>query len=102
MQKQESAGPELQWLWNILEEAKLPETVRTETDIRPVRAGPDLARSQALWHHCRLSDQRLRYGFNPAKFGRFLTTYGVEKVRRYSGVLSNFHRLARSALNSWK
>ena len=105
MQKQKSAGPEMQWLWNILEEAELPKEVRTETDIQRVRAGPNLARSQALWHHCSLSDQRMRYRLNPAKFGR-LITYGVERVRRRSGVLRQFPPLAEIRakfleLNPW-
>ena len=90
MQKQESAGPELQWLWNILEEGMLPEAMYSYRDLRLVREAPDIARSEALWQNCKQSDQRLRYGFNNAKFGRFLATYGVTKVRHSSGVLWQF------------
>jgi hypothetical protein len=61
---------------------------------RLVREGPDAARSQPLYEHCKLSDQRLRYGFTIAKFSRFLADYGVTKVRRSSGVMLQFPPLA--------
>jgi hypothetical protein len=80
----------MQWLWNILEEGMLPEAMHSYRDLRLVREAPDIARSEALWQNCKLSDPRLRYGFNNAKFGRFLATYGVTKVRHSSGVLLQF------------
>ena len=106
MQKQESAGPEMQWLWNILEEGMLPDAMHSHMDLRIVREAPDMARSQPLWENCIRSDQRLRYGFNAAKFGRFLATYGVVRVRRNSGVLLQFPPLAEIRakfleLNPW-
>ena len=106
MQKQESAGPETQWLWNILEEGMLPEALQSYTDHRLVGEAPDMARSQALFQNCKQSDQRLRYGFHIAKFGRFLSTYGVAKVRRSSGNFFLFPPLAEIRakfleLNPW-
>ena len=106
MQKQESAGPEMQWLWNILEEGMLPEAMHSYTDLRLVREAPDMARSQALFENCKRSDQRLRYGFNHVKFGRFLATYGVKRVRRARCVLLLFPPLAEIRakfleLNPW-
>ena len=58
MQKQESAGPEMQWLWNILEEGMLPSAMHSYTDQRIVREAPDMARSQALFQnpHSPISD----------------------------------------------
>jgi len=90
MQKQESARPELDWLWNILEEGALPATMLSYTEFAIVPQAPDVARLHALWLDCKRSDQRLRYGFSNIKFGRFLAAYGVKKDREASGMLMHF------------
>jgi hypothetical protein len=90
MQKQESARLELDWLWNILEEGALPETMLSYTVYAIVPQAPDVARLHALWLDCKRSDHRLRYGFSNIKFGRFLAAYGVRKDREASGMLMHF------------
>ena len=97
MQKQESAGPETQWLWNILEEGMLPDAMHSYTD----HEAPDMARSQALFQNCKHSDQRLRYGFNAAKFGRVLSLTGSKRCAGLRACSCNFHRSPRSALSSF-
>jgi hypothetical protein len=90
MQKQESARPELEWLWNVLEEGALPETISGYTGMPIASNELHVVRLHALWQNCKHSDQRLRYGFSKVKFGRFLATYGVKKVRAASGMLMYF------------
>jgi hypothetical protein len=90
MQKQESARPELEWLWNILEEGALPETMFSHAEFAIVPEAPNVARLHGLWQDCKRSDHRLRYGFSNVKFGRFLAAYGVRKDRKASGMLMYF------------
>jgi hypothetical protein len=97
-QKQESAGPEIQWLWQILEDGELPENQRTTGgEMKGVVAycadAPIAARSGLLYENFKASDRRLGYWSN-AKFRQFINKIGVTSVRRNFGVLLRFPLLA--------
>ncbi len=98
-QKMESADPRVLWLGGILNEGRLPESVRDESGLaRNIvhKLYPNLARSQLLFKQARASDPRLRYLTEPA-FYKFLTQYGVETaedVRTKEGRFRRFPTLS--------
>jgi hypothetical protein len=102
MQKQESARPELEWLWNILEEGALPATMFSHAEFAIVPQAPDVARFHALWLDCKRSDQRLRYGFSNIKFGASWRPTASRKIAKLAACSCTFHRFprfGRSSLN---
>ena len=91
MQKRESAPAELQWLWGILDDGVIPETMHDGGGMQVVRVKADQAHVQALWMHCKRSSPSLRYGFTRGKFSEFMAKFGVIRTKRKNvGVMLQF------------
>jgi hypothetical protein len=101
-QIRESASPEIQWLWQILEEGAFPDAQRmTSGETKQVRSyrNPRAARTSPLYEHFKASDIRLRY-HSLIQFKKFIGMVGVVPSRDKNGSLLVFPVLseARAAL----
>jgi hypothetical protein len=101
-QIRETASPEVQWLWQILEEGEFPAEQRmTSGATKQVRSyrNPRAARTSPLYEHFKASDPRLRY-HSLIQFKKFIGKVGVVTSRDKDGSLQVFPVLseARAAL----
>lgn len=78
-QKMESVGPEVHWLWRILDEGVVPRKTRDESgQVAIINDDPNdyLAALSGLLHqHFKLSDGRLRY-WHINRFVAFMRSFG--------------------------
>jgi hypothetical protein len=88
-QQAESAAPEVNWLWRILEDGRLPDFVREDGIMKTCIVAEDRARAHLLYLSCKASDQRLRY-LSQQKFWKFLEMFGVVKTCGRSGMIYTF------------